>query len=51
MRSADLATTVVAGALGAAVAATLVGASLLVVLPAALGVAAVGALSERRRRP
>lgn len=50
MRSVELATTVVAGALGAAVAATLVGASLIVVLPAALGVAAVGVLADRRRR-
>ena len=50
MRSVDLVTTVAAGALGAAVAATIVGTSLLVVLPAALGVAAVGALADRRRR-
>lgn len=48
MRSTDLLGTVAAGALGAAVAALLVGASLVVVLPAALGVGLVGLLAGRR---
>lgn len=46
----ELTSTVIAGALGAAVAALLVGASLLVVLPAALGVAAVSVAADRSRR-
>jgi hypothetical protein len=50
VRSVELASTVVAGALGAAIAAVMVGASLLVVLPAALGVVAVGFVADRTRR-
>ncbi len=49
MRSVEFASTVAAGALGAALAAVLVGATLLVVVPAAFGVAAVGALAGRKR--
>jgi hypothetical protein len=46
-RSADLLATTVAGAIGAALAALAVGASLLFVLPVTLGVAAVAMLSRR----
>lgn len=48
VRTTDLATTVLAGALGAAVAAFIIGASLVVVLPAAVGVGLVGVLAARR---
>jgi hypothetical protein len=48
----DLLTIVTAGALGALVATLLLGASLLLVIPAALGVGAVGLVAERtRHRP
>jgi hypothetical protein len=51
VRRFDVLTTVVAGALGAAVATLLVGASLLLVLPAAVGVGLVSVVADRSRRP
>lgn len=46
----DLLAIVTAGALGALVATLLLGASMLLVIPAALGVGAVGLVAERTRR-
>jgi hypothetical protein len=50
VRPFDLLTTIVAGAFGAAVATFLVGASLVLVVPAALGVGAVAVVADRSRR-
>ncbi|WP_157041928.1 hypothetical protein [Nitriliruptor alkaliphilus] len=50
MRTLELFTTVIAGAFGAAVATFLVGASLLLILPAALGVGVVAVVADRGRR-
>lgn len=50
VRTFDLLTTILAGAFGAAVATFLVGASLVLVLPAALGVGVVAAVADRGRR-
>lgn len=50
MRTSDLLATIVAGALGAAVGTFLVGASLVLVLPAALGVGIVTVVADRSRR-
>lgn len=50
MRTLDLLTTIGAGAAGAAIAAVVVGASLVWVLPAALAVGLVALLADRTRR-
>lgn len=50
MTSLDLIGTVAAGALGATVAALIIGASLFVVLPAAVGVGVIGVVADRTRR-
>lgn len=50
MRAVDLLTTIAAGAAGAALATLLVGASLMLALPAALGIGAVTILAGRTRR-
>lgn len=50
MRTFDLLATIVAGAVGAAVATLLVGASLVLVLPAAVGVGLVSIVADRSRR-
>lgn len=49
MRTSDLVATIVAGALGAAVGTFLMGASLVLVLPAALGVGIVTVVASRSR--
>jgi hypothetical protein len=50
VRTDDVLLTIAAGALGAVVAALMVGASLLLVVPAALGVGAVSLAGGQRRR-
>jgi hypothetical protein len=50
VRTSDLLATIVAGALGAAVGTYLMGASLILVLPAALGVGIVSVVADRSRR-
>lgn len=49
MRTDDVLMTVVAGALGAVLATFLVGASILLAIPAALGVGAVSLVTSRSR--
>lgn len=50
MRTYELLATIVAGALGAAVGTLLVDASLILVLPAAVGVGIVSVVADRSRR-
>lgn len=50
MRTSDLLATIVAGALGAAVGTFLINASLILVVPAAIGVGIVTVVADRSRR-
>lgn len=50
MRTTELLATVLAGAVGAAVAVLVVGASLLLVVPAIVAVGAVSVIADRSRR-
>lgn len=51
MQRFDVLATTAAGAVGAAVATFLVGESLLLVVPAAIGVGLISLVADRRRRP